>query len=161
MSTAAQRAVETREYDVSSKNLMQSTIGAFQDLGFTIDTLNEDFGLITASKIEKSKKEEPSDAQKALGAIVALAAIAWLIASDWDGDSPGGEGSDGETVIVKDYKLSATVTVKAINESEPYKSSLRVNFGGSERKRSIKFFREFFTAIDKSLFLDESIEDLS
>lgn len=160
-STAAQRAVETREYDVSSKDLMQSTIGAFQDLGFTIDTLNEDFGLITASKIEKSKKEEPSDAQKALGAIVALAAIAWLIASDWDGDSPGGEGSDGETVIVKDYKLSATVTVKAINESEPYKSSLRVNFGGSERKRSIKFFREFFTAIDKSLFLDESIEDLS
>ena len=107
------------------------------------------------------KKEEPSDAQKALGAIVALAAIAWLIASDWDGDSPGGGGSDGETVIVKDYKLSATVTVKAINESEPYKSSLRVNFGGSERKRSIKFFREFFTAIDKSLFLDESIEDLS
>ncbi len=160
-STAAQRAVETREYDVSSKDLMQSTIGAFQDLGFTIDTLNEDFGLITASKIEKSKKEEPSDSQKALGAIVALAAIAWLIASDWDGDSPGGGGSDGETVIVKDYKLSATVTVKAINESEPYKSSLRVNFGGSERKRSIKFFREFFTAIDKSLFLDESIEDLS
>ena len=37
-STAAQRAVETREYDVSSKDLMQSTIGAFQDLGFTIDT---------------------------------------------------------------------------------------------------------------------------
>ena len=42
-STAAQRAVETREYDVSSKDLMQSTIGAFQDLGFTIDTLNEEF----------------------------------------------------------------------------------------------------------------------
>ena len=161
-STAAQRAVETREYDVSSKDLMQSTIGAFQDLGFTIDTLNEEFGLITASKIEKPKKEEPSDAQKALGAIVAIAAIAWLIASDWDGDSNGGGGrSDGETVVVKDYKLSATVTVKAINDSEPYLSSLRVNFGGSERKRSIQFFREFFTSIDKSLFLDETIEDLS
>lgn len=158
-STAAQRAVETREYDISSKDLMQSTIGAFQDLGFTIDTLNEDFGLITASKIEEPKKEEPSDAKKALGAIVAVAAIAWLIASDWDGDSPGsGVGSDGETVVVKDYKLSATVTVKAINESEPFKSSLRVNFGGSERKRSMQFFREFFTAIDKSLFLDDSLE---
>ena len=56
-STAAQRAVETREYDVSSKDLMQSTIGAFQDLGFTIDTLSEEFGLITASKIEIPKKE--------------------------------------------------------------------------------------------------------
>jgi len=158
-STAAQRAVETREYDVSSKELMQSTIAAFQDLGFTIDTLNEDFGLITASKIEEPKKKEPSNAEKALGAIVAVAAIAWLIASDRDGDSSVGRGgSDGETVVVKDYKLSATVTVKAINESEPYKSSLRINFGGSERKRSMKFFRKFFTAIEKSLFLDESLE---
>ena len=47
-STAAQRAVETREYNTDIKSLMQSTIGAFQDLGFTIDTLNEEFGLITA-----------------------------------------------------------------------------------------------------------------
>ena len=54
-STASQRAVETREYDVNTKDLMQSTIGAFQDLGFTIDTLNEEFGLITASKIEETK----------------------------------------------------------------------------------------------------------
>ena len=51
-STAAQRAVETIEYDTDVKSLMHSTIGAFQDLGFTIDTLNEEFGLITASKVE-------------------------------------------------------------------------------------------------------------
>ena len=156
-STAAQRAVETREYDVSSKNLMQSTIGAFQDLGFTIDTLNEDFGLITASKIEKPKKEEPSDAQKALGVLAVVAAIWWLVVTDGDGDTTGGGRNDGETVVVKDYKLTATVTVKSINDSEPYLSSLRVNFGGSKRKRSIQFFKEFFTAIDKSLFLDSSI----
>jgi hypothetical protein len=156
-STAAQRAVETREYDVSTKDLMQSTIGAFQDLGFTIDTLNEEFGLITASKIEKPKKEEPSDAQKALGVLAVVAAIWWLVVTDGDGDTTGGGRNDGETVVVKDYKLTATVTVKSINDSEPYLSSLRVNFGGSERKRSMQFFREFFTAIDKSLFLDSSI----
>ena len=157
-STAAQRAVETREYDISSKDLMQSTIGAFQDLGFTIDTLSEEFGLITASKIEKPKKEEPSDAEKALGVLAVVATIWWLASSDWDGDSSGGErGNDSETVVIKDYKLTATVTVKTINESEPFKSSLRVNFGGSERKRSMQFFRQFFTAIDKSLFLDSSI----
>jgi len=157
-STAAQRAVETREYEVNSKNLMQSTIGAFQDLGFTIDTLSEEFGLITASKIEKPKKEEPSDAQKALGALVVVAAIWWLVNADSDGDTPGDRRKDGETVVVKDYKLTATVTVKSINDSEPYLSSLRVNFGGSERKRSMKFFSDFFNAIDKSLFLDESLE---
>jgi len=159
-STAAQRAVETREYDVSSKNLMQSTIGAFQDLGFTIDTVSEEFGLITASKIEKPKKKEPSDAQKALTALGVILVIGWLIATDGDGDLPGG-GDDGETVVIKDYKLSATATIKSIKDTDPFVSSLRVNFGGAERKRSIEFFREFFTSIDKSLFLDETIEDLS
>ncbi|MDA0753369.1 MAG: hypothetical protein O3A49_01640 [Candidatus Marinimicrobia bacterium] len=158
-STAAQRAVETREYDVSSRNLMQSTIGAFQDLGFTIDTLSEEFGLITASKIEEPKKEESDDNIGLLGALVAAVAIGAILSSDWNDDDNClfcDRNDGGETVIVKDYKLTATVTVKAINDSEPYLSSLRVTFGGSERKRSMQFFREFFTAIDKSLFLDES-----
>lgn len=164
-STAAQRAVETREYELSSKELMQSAIGAFQDLGFTIDTLSEEFGLITASKIEEPQKKESDNDVGLLGAIVAVVAIGALLSGDWDDDDDSclfcGRDDDGETVIIKDYKLTATVTVKAINDSEPFKSSLRVNFGGSERKRSMKFFREFFTAIDKSIFLDESIEDLS
>ena len=156
-STAAQRAVETREYDVNSKDFMQSTIGAFQDLGFTIDTLNEEFGLITASKIEKPNKEESSDAEKALGALAIVGAIWWLIATDGDGSSVREGRDDGETVVIKDYKLSATVTVKSINDEEPFKSSLRINFGGSERKKSMQFFREFFNAIEKSLFLESSI----
>ena len=40
---------------------MQSSIGTFQDLGFTIDTISEEFGLITASKVEKPKKKKKSD----------------------------------------------------------------------------------------------------
>ena len=75
--------------------------------------------------------------------------------------SDRGRGDGGEKVVVKDYKLTATVTVKAINDIEPFLSSLRVNFSGSNRKRSMEFFREFFSAIDKSIFLDEAIDDLS
>jgi len=155
-SVAAQRAVETREYSVDTKSLMTSSIGAFQDLGFTIDTLSEEFGLITASKVEKPKKEEKSDADKALAALAVVALIWWAVNSDSDNDSSGGGG--GGTTVVKDYKLTATLTVKPISETEPVLSSLRINFGGSERKRSILFFQEFFTAIDKSLFLDENLD---
>ena len=99
-----------------------------------------------------------TDAEKALGALAVIATIWWLFSSDGDSDSSkgGGRSNNGDTVVVKDYKLTATVTVKAINNSEPFKSSLRVNFGGSERKRSKQFFREFFSAIDKSLFLETS-----
>ena len=153
---AAQRAVETREYAVDTKSLMQSSIGTFQDLGFTIDTISEEFGLITASKVEKPKKKKKSDAEKALSALAIVAVLWWVINSDGDDDKKS-SGSGGTTTVVKDYKLTATLTVKAISETEPL-SSLRVNFGGGKRERSMQFFKEFFTAIDKSLFLDDNLD---
>ena len=154
---AAQRAVETREYAVDTKSLMQSSIGTFQDLGFTIDTISEEFGLITASKVEKPKKKKKSDAEKALQALALVAVIWWAFNSDSDNDRGSSGGGGKETTVVKDYKLTATLTVKAISESEPL-SSLRVNFGGGKRERSMEFFKEFFTAVDKSLFLDDNLE---
>ena len=154
---AAQRAVETREYAVDTKSLMQSSIGTFQDLGFTIDTISEEFGLITASKVEKPKKEKKSDADKALQALALVAIIWWAFNSDGDDDKGSSGGGGGTTTVVKDYKLTATLTVKAISETEPL-SSLRVNFGGGKRERSIEFFKKFFTAIDKSLFLDDNLD---
>ena len=159
-STAAQRAVETREFDTDVKSLMQSTIGAFQDLGFTIDTLNKEFGLITASKIEepKEEKDEGISAGDVIVGVLALAAIFTLASRDNDECLFCGGGDDGETVVIKDYKLTATATVKPIYDSEPHISSLRVNFGGAKTKRSREFFRNFFTAVDKSLFLDVAIE---
>ena len=155
---AAQRAVETREYAVDTKSLMQSSIGTFQDLGFTIDTISEEFGLITASKVEKPKKKKKSDAEKALQALALVAVIWWAFNSDSDNDKGSSGGGGKETTVVKDYKLTATLTVKAISESEPL-SSLRVNFGGGKRERSMEFFKEFFMAVDKSLFLDDNLEE--
>ena len=154
---AAQRAVETREYAVDTKSLMQSSIGTFQDLGFTIDTISEEFGLITASKVEKPKEKKKSDADKALQALALVAILWWAFNSDSDNDRGSSGGGGKETTVVKDYKLTATLTVKAISESEPL-SSLRVNFGGGKRERSMEFFKEFFTAVDKSLFLDDNLE---
>ena len=154
---AAQRAVETREYAVDTKSLMQSSIGTFQDLGFTIDTISEEFGLITASKVEKPKEKKKSDAEKALQALALVAILWWAFNSDSDNDRGSSGGGGKETTVVKDYKLTATLTVKAISESEPL-SSLRVNFGGGKRERSMEFFKEFFTAVDKSLFLDDNLE---
>ena len=159
-SVAAQRAVETREYAVDTKSLMTSSIGAFQDLGFTIDTLSEEFGLITASKVEEEEEEEDDgfSAGQILGVLLIIGALIALddVLPDGD-DSPGG-GGGSTTTVIKDYKLTATLTVKPISETEPVLSSLRINFGGSERKRSMRFFKEFFTAIDKSLFLDENLD---
>jgi len=160
-SVAAQRAVETREYAVDTKTLMTSSIGTFQDLGFTIDTISDEFLLITASKVEAPEKKEKEDKKIGPGAIlVGILAIVAIIAIDKntkdrdnDRDSSGG----GSTTVVKDYKLTATLIVKPISDTEPVLSSLRINFGGSKRDRSMQFFKEFFSGIDKSLFLDENL----
>ena len=149
-------ALETDKIASKIKRLL-AELNAYMN----IDTLNKEFGLITASKIEEPEEKEPSDAEKALGILAIIAAIWWFVATDEDGPSDRGRGDGGEKVVVKDYKLTATVTVKAINDIEPFLSSLRVNFSGSNRKRSMEFFREFFSAIDKSIFLDEAIDDLS
>lgn len=157
-STAVQRAIETREYDVSTKDLMQSTIGAFQDLGFTINTINQEFGLITASKVEEpSENKDDDDGLGLIGVLSAVVVVGAILGSDWGDDDNClfcGSDDDGKTVVVKDYELTATATVKAINDSEPFKSSLRVNFGSFEKKITLSFFKDFFTAIDKSLFLN-------
>ena len=160
-SVVAQRAIETREYAVDTKTLMTSSIGAFQDLGFTIDTISDEFLLITASKVEVPEKKEKEDKKIGPGAIlVGILAIVAIIAIDKntkdrdnDRDSSGG----GSKTVVKDYKLTATLTVKPISDTEPVLSSLRINFGGSKKDRSMQFFKEFFAGIDKSLFLDENL----
>ena len=163
-SVAAQRAIETREYAVDTKTLMTSSIGAFQDLGFTIDTISDEFLLITASKIEEPQKEKKKDKKIGPAAILVgvLAIVAILAVSKnnkdlFDDDDDGGS-SGGTKTVVKDYKLTATLTVKPISDTEPVLSSLRINFGGSKRDRSMQFFKEFFAAIDKSLFLDENLD---
>ena len=106
-STAAQRAVETREYELSSKELMQSAIGAFQDLGFTIDTLSEEFGLITASKLKNPKKESDNDVGL-LGAIVAVVAIGALLSGDWNDD-------DDSCLFVAEMMMGRPLSLKTIS----------------------------------------------
>jgi len=139
--TAIKRATETKEYEVSTKDLITASIGTFQDLGYTIDVLNAEFGLITASKTQGTTttranlKEDPFEAF-----IRALTGI-----------------ENNNDVIIAPLTLSATITVKEISV-DPFISSLRVNFEGGDRKFSDLFFKSFFAAIDKSLFLNQSIE---
>ena len=139
--TAIKRATETKEFNFSSKELITASIGTFQDLGYTIDVLNAEFGLITASKTQGTTstrtnlKEDPFEAF-----IRALTGI-----------------EDNSDLIIAPLKLSATITIKDIS-IDPVLTSLRINFEGGERKFSDLFFKSFFAALDKSLFLDQAVE---
>jgi len=139
--TAVKRATETKEYEVSTKELITASIGTFQDLGYTIDVLNAEFGLITASKIQGTTSTRTNLDEDPFEAFFrALTGF-----------------EDNTDIVIAPLTLSATITVKEIS-SDPILSSLRINFEGGERKFSDLFFKSFFAALDKSLFLDQAIE---
>ncbi len=174
-STTVKRAIETRDYNVDFDTLMRASIGVLQDLGYTIDVLNDSYGLITASKQTTNVKgKSDSDEIKIGDVILGTLAIITLVAL-WDNDDDddgdcffcggGGGGSsddDGPNV----YILKTTMNVTE-NSEDPVSSSIRVNFeasmerGGKIRyagtQYSSEFFQSFFGALDKSLFLDENI----
>ena len=138
--TAVKRAIETREYNVDTKTLMSASVGAFQDLGYTIDVLNSDYGLITGSRTQGTQTIEDES-------------------SILEGIMSGLFGFDNRSddILVMPLKLSATITIKEVS-SDPLISSLRVNFESGGKKYSDLFFRSFFAAIDQLLFLQTETE---
>ena len=58
--TAVNRQLQTRTFPGQSKTVLKAAIGSLQDLDYTIDVLNSDIGLITASRTTEEKKADVS-----------------------------------------------------------------------------------------------------
>ena len=59
-STAVSRTLQTQNFSADIKTTLKASINALQDLDYTIDVLNSDVGLITASRTTEEKKAEVS-----------------------------------------------------------------------------------------------------
>jgi len=59
-STAVNRQLQTRKFSRDIKIVLKAAIGSLQDLDYTIDVLNSDIGLITASRTTEEKKADVS-----------------------------------------------------------------------------------------------------
>ncbi|HIC82817.1 MAG TPA: hypothetical protein EYO99_00510 [Candidatus Marinimicrobia bacterium] len=177
--TAVKRAIETRQYDMDFDTLMKGSIGVLQDLGYTIDVLNDNYGLITATKQTtlgsgSAESKEMSKIGKAAVGIGVVLTLGLLLSRDKDNDSNsdgdclfcgwgGGSSNDGPNV----YNLKTTINIAQESE-DPVSSTIRINFQASREQggtvkyagstHSMKFFQSFFTALDKSLFLDVNLE---
>ena len=57
-STAVSRTLQTQSFPVDVKTTLKASINALQDLDYTIDVLNSDVGLITASRTTEEKKAQ-------------------------------------------------------------------------------------------------------
>ena len=107
--TSIARAMETRSFQGDLMTVLKASINSLQDMDYTIDVLNSDVGLITASRTTEHRKaslanEKPdtemSNVEKALLAIGVIAIVAFLAAlifGDDDDDDDKGKGRRGRS----------------------------------------------------------------
>ena len=102
------RAMETRSFQGDLMTVLKASINSLQDMDYTIDVLNSDVGLITASRTTEHRKaslanEKPdtemSNVEKALLAIGVIAIVAFLAALIFgdDDDDDKGKGRRGRS----------------------------------------------------------------
>ncbi len=138
-----QRQLQTRRFDgISEKDLLAASAGVIQDLGFNIDEVETELGLIVGSK-ERDAKEA---GQIALAIFIAVM---------------GG----GAAPIENRQLLRLSLVVRPVGKSSPNSHYVRVTFqrmvwdmnNQLTRAESIDddmLYREFFERLSKSVFLE-------
>ena len=152
--TSIARAMETRSFNGDLRTVLKASINSLQDMDYTIDVLNSDVGLITASRTSENRKasltnEKPkntmSDGEKAclaIGAIAIVALIAAAIFGDDDDEednrkrgrrgrsSPihlGGGSKDDGPDGPRIYRYKVTISLDELNDKE---TNVRVSASG-------------------------------
>ncbi len=162
------RAMETRSYSGDLSKVLKASINALQDMNYTIDVLNSDVGLITASRTTEKEHaaldnekaaDELSGVQK-LGVLIFFAVLLAAISGGESSNNGWNSGNDKEKGPVV-YRYRVTVNLNELNQTE---TQIRVSATGeSEQDGSIlqtggvhepEFFQKFFANVNKALFLE-------
>lgn len=184
--TSIARAMETRSFSGDLKTILKASINSLQDMDYTIEVLNSDVGLITASRTTENKKarlanegpqEGMTDSEKAclaIGAVAIIAVIATII-FDGDEDDNNGRGRRGGNSIYTGsgsddgpdgpmiYRYKVTINLTELDSSE---TNVRVSASGEvEQDGKIlstggvhepEFFQKFFAGMNQGQFLDQN-----
>ena len=162
------RAMETRSYSGDLSRVLKASINALQDMNYTIDVLNSDVGLITASRtteqehavLDNEKEADELSGFQKLGVLIFFAVLLAAISGGESSNNGWNRGNDKEKGTVV-YRYRVTVNLNELNQTE---TQIRVSATGeSEQDGSIlqtggvhepEFFQKFFANVNKALFLE-------
>ena len=179
------RAMETRSFAKDMATVLKAAINALQDMDYTIDVLNSDVGLITASRtsqkqktelsIEENDAEGFSEFEKACLAVFGIVSLVIIMDMIFGGDddsgnnsndrSPfqigGGDSKDGPTGP-RIYRYKVTIN---LNDLDADNTKIRVSASGEIEQdgkilstggiHELEFFQQFFANVNKALFLED------
>ena len=173
------RAMETKAFSGDLRTVLKASINSLQDMDYTISVLNSDVGLITANRTTEYQRAElasetpeegMSDGQKACLAVGAIAIVAIIFTSIFDGDDDGDsnpiifndsdDGPDGPKI----YRYRITINLTELKNNE---TNVRVSASGEVEQdgkilstggvHELEFFQRFFTGMNQGLFLDQNL----
>ena len=183
--TTVSRAMETRSFKKDMTIVLKAAINALQDMDYTIDVLNSDVGLITASRTSQQQKSELSieendaegfsEFEKAC--LTAFGIVSLLIIMDmiFGGDDDSGNksndsspihigGGDGKENPTGPQIFRYKVTIN-LNELDADNTKIRVSASGEIEQdgkilstggiHELEFFQQFFANVNKALFLED------
>ena len=180
--TTMARAMETRTFSKDMKTVLKAAINALQDMDYTIDVLNSDVGLITASRtteqiqaaLSADNDEEKSTFEMILLPLIAIVAVFMILGMVFGGDDDDGDDSDtinlglggGDKDSGPDgpriYRYKVTVN---LNDIDTNNTKVRVSASGEIEQdgkilstggiHELEFFQQFFANVNKSLFLED------
>ena len=179
------RAMETRSFAKNMTTVLKAAINALQDMDYTIDVLNSDIGLITASRTSQQQKSklsvEENDAERfnefekacltAFGIVSLIIIMDMIFGGDDDSEnnsndrSPfrigGGDGKDDPTGP-RIYRYKVTIN---LNDLDADNTKIRVSASGEIEQdgkilstggiHELEFFQQFFANVNKALFLED------
>ena len=177
--TTIARAMETRTFSKDMKTVLKAAINALQDMDYTIDVLNSDVGLITASRtteqiqaaLSADNDEEKSTFEMILLPLIAIVAVVMILGMAFGGDDDDGDtidlglgggdkdsGPDGPRI----YRYKVTVN---LNDIDTNNTKVRVSASGEIEQdgkilstggiHELEFFQQFFANVNKALFLED------
>jgi hypothetical protein len=179
------RAMETRSFAKDMTTVLKAAINALQDMDYTIDVLNSDIGLITASRtsqqqkselsIEENDAERFSEFEKACLTVFGLLSLLIFMDMIFGGDDDSGNNSNDSSPIQigggggKDdptgpriYRYKVTIN---LNDLDADNTKIRVSATGEIEQdgkilstggiHELEFFQQFFANVNKALFLED------
>ncbi len=142
-STAQERQLQTKKFDTIDKDkILFSSIATLQDLGFNIDEINRDFGIISASKTRDARE---------IGDQVGVVLLALFFGVDSSRQTDYIQEIKASVVVSSNLKTNTTFlrfTMQRVIKNEEG----RVN--DVETIKDKEIYQQFYEKLSKSVFLE-------
>jgi len=171
------REYQTRYFEVNDKNIiMKAIVNTLLDDGYIIKNVNNELGIITAEKGSAIKEKEARNSSiwtaVIVGAIIILTlGIILLVSKDKKdsgdkGSSPPPQSSNKEELYEKNEIMETTINVSEFSSGYKVRAVFQkkvLNNRGEitsiENIDDMKFYQDFFSKLDKSIFLQKELEN--